>query len=153
MGSLPAAPFARIRKVSLVELSPSTVTWLKLRSAMVLTSLPIRPGSTAASVVTYASMVAMFGWIIPDPLHIPPSRTVLPASSISSFAVLGTVSVVRIARAAAGPPSALSLRSEEHTSELQSLAYLVCRLLLEKKKKKLNIYYIQKTKKLLYNIK
>src|SRR3989441_5928673 len=28
-------------------------------------------------------------------------------------------------------------RSEEHTSELQSLAYLVCRLLLEKKKNKL----------------
>src|SRR2546425_9709015 len=27
-------------------------------------------------------------------------------------------------------------RSEEHTSELQSLAYLVCRLLLEKKKRK-----------------
>src|SRR2546425_9345030 len=32
-------------------------------------------------------------------------------------------------------------RSEEHTSELQSLAYLVCRLLLEKKKK------IQKSKR------
>src|SRR5687767_15766985 len=30
----------------------------------------------------------------------------------------------------------LRARSEEHTSELQSLAYLVCRLLLEKKKKK-----------------
>src|SRR5687767_15471647 len=29
------------------------------------------------------------------------------------------------------------VRSEEHTSELQSLAYLVCRLLLEKKKKKI----------------
>src|SRR5205823_14428322 len=29
-------------------------------------------------------------------------------------------------------------RSEEHTSELQSLAYLVCRLLLEKKKNKNN---------------
>src|SRR2546425_3086743 len=28
-------------------------------------------------------------------------------------------------------------RSEEHTSELQSLAYLVCRLLLEKKKKRI----------------
>src|SRR5687767_15378948 len=28
------------------------------------------------------------------------------------------------------------VRSEEHTSELQSVAYLVCRLLLEKKKKK-----------------
>src|SRR2546425_9665828 len=34
-------------------------------------------------------------------------------------------------------PSLLGLvdRSEEHTSELQSLAYLVCRLLLEKKTK------------------
>src|SRR3989441_8903616 len=32
----------------------------------------------------------------------------------------------------------LDSRSEEHTSELQSLAYLVCRLLLEKKKN--NIY-------------
>src|SRR3989441_11505789 len=31
--------------------------------------------------------------------------------------------------------AALLQRSEEHTSELQSLAYLVCRLLLEKKKK------------------
>src|SRR3712207_6887299 len=30
------------------------------------------------------------------------------------------------------------LRSEEHTSELQSRQYLVCRLLLEKKKKKQN---------------
>src|SRR2546425_3079758 len=30
-------------------------------------------------------------------------------------------------------------RSEEHTSELQSLAYLVCRLLLEKKKLQHNI--------------
>src|SRR2546425_5239185 len=38
----------------------------------------------------------------------------------------------------------LDARSEEHTSELQSLAYLVCRLLLEKKKKKKtqNISYI-----------
>src|SRR2546425_7308940 len=36
----------------------------------------------------------------------------------------------------AGPPhGAPAPRSEEHTSELQSLAYLVCRLLLEKKKK------------------
>src|SRR3712207_8071009 len=31
-----------------------------------------------------------------------------------------------------------SARSEEHTSELQSRQYLVCRLLLEKKKKKPN---------------
>src|SRR2546425_8133608 len=31
---------------------------------------------------------------------------------------------------------AILVRSEEHTSELQSLAYLVCRLLLEKKNKR-----------------
>src|SRR2546425_3687456 len=35
---------------------------------------------------------------------------------------------------------ALNTRSEEHTSELQSLAYLVCRLLLEKKKKIASVF-------------
>src|SRR5687767_15285708 len=35
-----------------------------------------------------------------------------------------------------GSIAVLLARSEEHTSELQSLAYLVCRLLLEKKKQK-----------------
>src|SRR2546425_9543021 len=35
------------------------------------------------------------------------------------------------------PARRMKMRSEEHTSELQSLAYLVCRLLLEKKKKKI----------------
>src|SRR5438445_5233744 len=35
-----------------------------------------------------------------------------------------------------GGAAALGPRSEEHTSELQSRQYLVCRLLLEKKKKK-----------------
>src|SRR5262245_63344528 len=38
-------------------------------------------------------------------------------------------------------------RSEEHTSELQSLRHLVCRLLLEKKKKKKNNKRQHKTKK------
>src|SRR5436853_1563064 len=36
------------------------------------------------------------------------------------------------------------MRSEEHTSELQSLRHLVCRLLLEKKKNKMRVYHIQK---------
>src|SRR2546425_7606387 len=36
--------------------------------------------------------------------------------------------------AVGAPRGPLAVRSEEHTSELQSLAYLVCRLLLEKKK-------------------
>src|SRR3989441_2257865 len=54
------------------------------------------------------------------------------------FAVTATV----CSKCAEGLPSAVSAvhssRSEEHTSELQSLAYLVCRLLLEKKKNKIN---------------
>src|SRR5476651_1881286 len=41
-------------------------------------------------------------------------------------------------------PSEHVARSEEHTSELQSRQYLVCRLLLEKKKK--NIYKIKYNK-------
>src|SRR3712207_7123719 len=35
----------------------------------------------------------------------------------------------------------VAVRSEEHTSELQSRQYLVCRLLLEKKKTKIAHYY------------
>src|SRR2546423_10251436 len=49
--------------------------------------------------------------------------------------VLGQV----ITRTNGRPARSSRKRSEEHTSELQSLAYLVCRLLLEKKK------YIDKT--------
>src|SRR3712207_7844062 len=37
------------------------------------------------------------------------------------------------------PAALLARRSEEHTSELQSRQYLVCRLLLEKKK--INVYH------------
>src|SRR3712207_8033739 len=46
--------------------------------------------------------------------------------------------VLRPARVRSGRPSRPSARSEEHTSELQSRQYLVCRLLLEKKKKTQN---------------
>src|SRR3712207_7078428 len=45
---------------------------------------------------------------------------------------------------AAGPFQTAPMRSEEHTSELQSRQYLVCRLLLEKKKTTYNTheYYV-----------
>src|SRR4051794_41744523 len=46
------------------------------------------------------------------------------------------------ARAGAGAGPAAAPRSEEHTSELQSPVHLVCRLLLEKKKKQ-NIYALR----------
>src|SRR5258707_9106041 len=55
-------------------------------------------------------------------------------------AVCGTrsrKSVVRLRAATVGARN----RSEEHTSELQSRQYLVCRLLLEKKKKTIVFHY------------
>src|SRR5690348_17765210 len=40
-------------------------------------------------------------------------------------------------------PAAALARSEEHTSELQSPVHLVCRLLLEKKKKHKTLYHLE----------
>src|SRR2546425_8015446 len=58
-----------------------------------------------------------------------PSARLTPSAQRSSTASSGRL--VRFQRASGPTPIR---RSEEHTSELQSLAYLVCRLLLEKKK-------------------
>src|SRR5438270_9736940 len=52
--------------------------------------------------------------------------------------VLGIVFAWPLVRALAGDYA--NVRSEEHTSELQSQSNLVCRLLLEKKKKQQNSY-------------
>src|SRR3989442_11363101 len=52
-----------------------------------------------------------------------------------------------IGRARFGQFEALSKRSEEHTSELQSRPHLVCRLLLEKKKKTYKVTETEQTKK------
>src|SRR5438876_9273934 len=48
------------------------------------------------------------------------------------------------------PPSPSSRRSEEHTSELQSPVHLVCRLLLEKKKKNKRPPHVALTYRILY---
>src|SRR3989441_7284573 len=47
---------------------------------------------------------------------------------------MGRIRLGGIRLTVANPGARAHTRSEEHTSELQSLAYLVCRLLLEKKK-------------------
>src|SRR3989441_10907813 len=49
-----------------------------------------------------------------------------------------------VTRAAVNVIKEVRRRSEEHTSELQSLAYLVCRLLLEKKKKIRSVILVNK---------
>src|SRR5215813_11930639 len=80
------------------------------------------------------------------------------AARITAAAPGAAVSVVRLdlasldsVRAAAAEILAghqrLDLRSEEHTSELQSRPHLVCRLLLEKKKQQQSLHPCQKKKK------
>src|SRR3712207_7279508 len=60
-----------------------------------------------------------------------------PAAGISSSATPPASPIPSRARVSSVRSAAPSSRSEEHTSELQSRQYLVCRLLLEKKKQKL----------------
>src|SRR5436853_4663443 len=67
----------------------------------------------------------------------PPRSTLFPYTTLFRSAGCPPLSPAAPARGnARGPACACWTRSEEHTSELQSLRHLVCRLLLEKKKKK-----------------
>src|SRR2546425_9636692 len=74
----------------------------------------------------------------------PPRSTLFPYTTLFRSHRIGSRVTERMTRTNCSPCAGLasasitttpSPRSEEHTSELQSLAYLVCRLLLEKKKK------------------
>src|SRR2546422_1996004 len=88
----------------------------------------------------------------------PPRSTLFPYTTLfrSSFwlGILLILAILDISQAVFGTPwmppidyvpiwqdplRNLSMRSEEHTSELQSRLHLVCRLLLEKKKKTTSI--------------
>src|SRR5437899_8956771 len=66
----------------------------------------------------------------------PPTSTLFPYTTLfRSSAASSAFTRLTTARLEALPfLSTLMYRSEEHTSELQSLRHLVCRLLLEKKK-------------------
>src|SRR5438445_2434663 len=77
-------------------------------------------------------------------LRRPPTSTLFPYTTLFRSRHLGhrhraMAHTRRTPRSTAGwpppPRSRRAVRSEEHTSELQSRQYLVCRLLLEKKKK------------------
>src|SRR5207247_10548930 len=70
-------------------------------------------------------------------LHSFPTRrsSDLSIASITGFGMSAAPALLRWLRCAQPGVSARQRRSEEHTSELQSRVDLVCRLLLEKKKK------------------
>src|SRR3712207_8831076 len=73
--------------------------------------------SSVISGSTLLSLPLAWSWTVPARL--------IPAARARVISLFGSIS---------------STRSEEHTSELQSRQYLVCRLLLEKKKKQKHIF-------------
>src|SRR5438093_9201647 len=65
----------------------------------------------------------------------PPRSTLFPYTTLFRSPILGSLTGQFARHLAWGAVLvSLTVRSEEHTSELQSLTNLVCRLLLEKKK-------------------
>src|SRR2546430_12840177 len=75
----------------------------------------------------------------------PPRSTLFPYTTLFRSSCASRESFLTRSWSALGSVSQLRLentRSEEHTSELQSQSNLVCRLLLEKKKKYLSKYYL-----------
>src|SRR3712207_7275622 len=73
-----------------------------------------------------------------SPTQPPSTTTSMPSASSRRSGMPRPPRTAEAARAAANTSAnTAAVRSEEHTSELQSRQYLVCRLLLEKKKSKL----------------
>src|SRR5690349_22851072 len=126
--------------------SSSSVCWIVISR---LSSVPI--SSTASSVSETVSVTICLRSIISVmilagemPSASARSLTVMPDGTLTG--PVGT-SGSRFGSDRGAPRSRRWARSEEHTSELQSRRDLVCRLLLEKKKKKIKRYKIKKKKK------
>src|SRR5438045_4547988 len=78
----------------------------------------------------------------------PPRSTLFPYTTLFRSELDLRHGAVAVGRAGAQRNRrGLGVRSEEHTSELQSLRHLVCRLLLEKKKERLENYVTAKMAK------
>src|SRR5205823_14854853 len=88
-------------------------------------ALPILMTPAARRFITPLTLATLSGNPVLDDLWAPPSVDLdLGARPEDRKSAIEHIEIA----------DAADLRSEEHTSELQSLAYLVCRLLLEKKK-------------------
>src|SRR5690606_31778145 len=97
-------------------------------------TVAMRPASmSTSSTVDTSALAAVSARVSPtDPVV--PSDPVRPASTTPAADCLSAAAMSTTACARSTAES-LARRSEEHTSELQSRENLVCRLLLEKKKK------------------
>src|SRR5947209_16990216 len=70
----------------------------------------------------------------------PPRSTLFPYTTLFRSELRALYGRALARRAGTDDDHFVFLRSEEHTSELQSRQYLVCRLLLEKKKKRTMVF-------------
>src|SRR5215475_7134735 len=77
----------------------------------------------------------------------PPTKYVSGSVNLAASENTRPIAIACWRKIASAISSPCSPRSEEHTSELQSRENLVCRLLLEKKKKNIYIPFIYKKKK------
>src|SRR5258708_38467006 len=86
--------------------------------------------------LTFPSLLHLFLFFFFLMIRRPPRSTLFPYTTLfrSSFPHGGGNGRGICAQRLVGPQGVSRLRSEEHTSELQSPDHLVCRLLLEKKK-------------------
>src|SRR5690625_1267245 len=110
------------------------IEWREL-TAQWSTSLAVTVGLAVVSIITYVWLLVLGSF---RPLFEPPVAAEL--NILTGVLVLGLLPVAVMlgmnhSIKAVFERNDLDLRSEEHTSELQSRGHLVCRLLLEKKKK------------------
>src|SRR5690625_6414768 len=88
-----------------------------------------------------AVFLRIFVCLLPQP---PPRSTLFPYTTlfrstsaiVAELRVASTASTASVSSTMSISDSRIDMRSEEHTSELQSRGHLVCRLLLEKKKER-----------------
>src|SRR5205823_14922689 len=107
----------RFMSISTPHPAPTELSTLSLHDA-----LPIWSSAKSAASVS------------PIPGPIPTRSASSTRPSIAPTARRACGGAAGVCRVCVGGDKRRRNRSEEHTSELQSLAYLVCRLLLEKKK-------------------
>src|SRR2546430_8709520 len=119
-------PLASRRVAKKLSLSPAATVSADGVTSTVATESP--GGGGGGNESTTSSAVPLFPWLLAVTVVLPRRRARRMTDCPNSPSMRATVGSATLH---------LTLRSEEHTSELQSQSNLVCRLLLEKKKKQI----------------
>src|SRR5205823_8913171 len=121
---------------ALTSVAPSKTGTRPSRSSRKTPSVARREFKLAVKATTPSSLIATrLARRLKVPSRGAGNGSPVRATSVVTPPLTVSTALVPPRKIALSPPALGAERSEEHTSELQSLAYLVCRLLLEKKKK------------------